>query len=96
MDDLVEGILRMMAGRDEFMGPVNLGNPAEFSIQQLADLILEMIPEIPILFIKTCQRTIRCRESLISHWRKRSLADGSRVSHCGKGWCLRLHILRGV
>ncbi len=44
VDDLVEGILRMMDGRDEFMGPVNLGNPAEFSIQQLADLILEMIP----------------------------------------------------
>ena len=34
----------MMASKDEFMGPVNLGNPGEFTIKELADLILEMIP----------------------------------------------------
>lgn len=44
VDDLVEGIVRMMAGRDEFLGPVNLGNPAECTIRELAELILEMIP----------------------------------------------------
>ena len=44
VDDLVEGIVRMMASEDAFMGPVNLGNPGEFTIKELADLILEMIP----------------------------------------------------
>jgi UDP-glucuronate decarboxylase len=41
-DDLVEGIIRMMNGPDEFVGPVNLGNPGEFTIRQLADLTLEL------------------------------------------------------
>ncbi len=41
-DDLVEGIIRMMNGPDEFIGPVNIGNPGEFTIRQLAELTLEM------------------------------------------------------
>ncbi len=42
VDDLVEGILRMMNGPDTFVGPVNLGNPGEFTIKQLAELVIEM------------------------------------------------------
>lgn len=41
-DDLVEGIIRMMNGSDEFVGPVNIGNPDEFTIRELAELILEL------------------------------------------------------
>lgn len=41
-DDLVEGIIRMMNGPDDFPGPVNLGNPDEFTIRELADLTLEL------------------------------------------------------
>jgi len=41
-DDLVEGILRMMAAPDELTGPVNLGNPGEFTIRQLAELVIEL------------------------------------------------------
>src|SRR5688572_7297740 len=40
-DDLIEGMLRMMAGPDEFVGPVNLGNPDEFTILELANLVIE-------------------------------------------------------
>ena len=36
-DDLVEGIIRMMNGPDDFIGPVNLGNPGEFTIRELAE-----------------------------------------------------------
>ena len=43
VDDLVEGIIRMMNSRDDFLGPVNLGNPGEFTIRELADIVLEMI-----------------------------------------------------
>ncbi len=41
-DDLVEGLLRLMNARDEFIGPVNLGNPDEFTIGQLADLVVKL------------------------------------------------------
>ncbi len=44
IDDLVEGIIRMMESRDEFLGPVNLGNPEEFMIKDLADIVLQLIP----------------------------------------------------
>lgn len=44
-DDLVEGMIRMMNHEEPegFTGPVNLGNPHEFTIRQLAELVLEMI-----------------------------------------------------
>ena len=45
VDDLVEGMVRMMNNEDDFVGPVNIGNPGEFTIKQLAEKILEMIPE---------------------------------------------------
>jgi UDP-glucuronate decarboxylase len=41
-DDLVEGMLRMMSGPDDFVGPVNLGNPGEFTILELARLVIEL------------------------------------------------------
>jgi len=41
-DDLIEGMLRMMGGPHEFVGPVNLGNPDEFTILELAELVVEL------------------------------------------------------
>lgn len=41
-DDLVEGIVRMMNGSDDFVGPVNIGNPGEFTIKELAELVIEL------------------------------------------------------
>ncbi|MHC4415355.1 MAG: UDP-glucuronic acid decarboxylase family protein [Planctomycetota bacterium] len=43
VDDLVDGILKMMDAPDDFPGPVNLGNPEEFTIAHLADLVLELV-----------------------------------------------------
>ena len=43
VDDLVEGIVRVMATGDEVHGPVNLGNPEEFTIKELADMVVSMI-----------------------------------------------------
>jgi len=42
VDDLVDGIIAMMDGSDDFHGPVNLGNPVEFTIVELANLVLEL------------------------------------------------------
>lgn len=45
VDDLVEGIVRMMQDETGFLGPVNLGNPDEFTIKQLAEKVLEVLPQ---------------------------------------------------
>jgi len=42
VDDLIEGIVRFMASPDDFTGPVNLGNPTEFTILELARRILDL------------------------------------------------------
>jgi UDP-glucuronate decarboxylase len=42
VDDLIEGMVRMMASPDSFTGPVNIGNPNEFTIRQLAELVIEL------------------------------------------------------
>jgi len=42
VDDLVDGMIRMMNAPDDFSGPVNLGNPNEFSIMELAGKVIEL------------------------------------------------------
>jgi len=42
VDDLVEGLIRLMASPDDFTGPVNLGNPNEFTIRELAERIIAL------------------------------------------------------
>ena len=42
VDDLVEGMIRMMNSKEGFTGPVNMGNPDEFTIKELAELIIEL------------------------------------------------------
>jgi UDP-glucuronate decarboxylase len=42
VDDLIEGIMRLMSSVTELTGPVNLGNPIEFTIAELAELIMEL------------------------------------------------------
>lgn len=42
VDDLIEGLVRMMNGPDDFTGPVNMGNPDEFTIIELARKIIEI------------------------------------------------------
>lgn len=41
-DDLVEGFIRMMNAPDDFIGPVNLGNPGEYTIAELAHKVVEL------------------------------------------------------
>ncbi len=42
-DDLVEGFLRLMASPDEVTGPINLGNPGEFTMLQLAETVIRLV-----------------------------------------------------
>ena len=42
VDDLVDGLMRLMDTDDSFTGPVNIGNPGEFTIRQLAEQVIEL------------------------------------------------------
>lgn len=56
IDDMVTGIIKMMESRDGLTGPVNLGNPEEFTIYDLAKLIIDLIgSKSKILFMQLPQ-----------------------------------------
>ena len=42
VDDLVDGLIRMMDSEKDFVGPVNLGTPVEFTIMELAEMVIRM------------------------------------------------------
>jgi UDP-glucuronate decarboxylase len=43
VDDLIVGMTKMMATGDDFIGPVNVGNPDEFTILQLAEKVIDIV-----------------------------------------------------
>jgi UDP-glucuronate decarboxylase len=43
VDDLIDGLIALMNSPDDVIGPINLGNPGEFTIAELAELVTEMI-----------------------------------------------------
>ncbi len=42
VDDLIDGMIRLMNSKDDFHGPVNIGNPNEFTIKELAEKVIEL------------------------------------------------------
>jgi UDP-glucuronate decarboxylase len=42
VDDMIDGLIKMMNSADEFYGPVNIGNPGEFTVLQLAQTVIKM------------------------------------------------------
>lgn len=51
VDDLIDGFLCLMDSRDDFTGPVNLGNPTEFTIRELAEKVIDLTGSgSPIVF----------------------------------------------
>lgn len=42
VDDLISGMIKLMNSREGFHGPVNVGNPGEFSIKELAEIVIDM------------------------------------------------------
>jgi len=43
VDDLIEGFIRLMATPDDVTGPINIGNPREMTVRQLAEMVVEMV-----------------------------------------------------
>ncbi len=51
VDDLVDGFVRLMATGNDITGPINIGNPHEFTIRQLAELVIELTgAKSPLVF----------------------------------------------
>ena len=49
VDDLIDGLMAMMESDVEITGPINLGNPGEFTVKELAEKIIEKIPTTSIM-----------------------------------------------
>lgn len=56
VDDLVDGLIRLMETRPEVTGPINLGNPREFSIRELAEKVVAMTGNTSPIIRKTLPR----------------------------------------
>ena len=78
VSDLIEGLIRLMNG--EHSGPINLGNPAEFTIRELAELIRQQIrPDLPLMEKPLPQDDPRQRQPAIDLAREQ--LTGSRLCH---------------
>ena len=72
VDDLIEGLLRTMDSPADFIGPVNLGNPGEFSMLELAEKVLAITgSKSPLQFLPLPQDDPRQRQPDIALARKR-------------------------
>lgn len=86
VDDLVEGIVRVMATDDEVHGPVNLGNPEEFTIKELADMVVSMIDtDSRIEYVE-----------LPSDDPVRRRPDISLAARIADGWKPEVHLSEGI
>ncbi len=61
VSDLVEGMIRMMNNSQDFIGPVNLGNPSEFTIGDFAKLVIKMTNSNSKLVYKPLPKDDPCR-----------------------------------
>jgi UDP-glucuronate decarboxylase len=77
VDDLVEAMFRMMETLPEVTGPINIGNPNEFTILELAKLVIAMTATKSNISLSRCRPTIHGNASRTSQGPNRSL-DGSR------------------
>ena len=64
IDDLLEGMIRMMNSGQEITGPINLGNPFEYKIIDLAKLIIEKTNSKSKIVYEICLMMTLCKEGL--------------------------------
>jgi UDP-glucuronate decarboxylase len=71
IDDLINGLIKLMESPDSFTGPVNLGNPSEITIRELADTIIKMTSsKSKVIYLPLPQDDPRQRQPDISLARK--------------------------
>ena len=69
VDDLIEGFMRVMNTGDDFTGPVNLGNPEEYTVKELAELIIRLTVSSSNLIYQSLPRdcTRKAIQELVLH-----------------------------
>ena len=86
VDDLVEGLLRLMGTQGTVTGPVNLGNPAEFTIRQLAELVISLTGSSSKIVVHPLPQDEDPRQPVAPISAKRATClTGSPQSRCRKG-----------
>lgn len=88
VDDLIDGMIRMMNGPDGFTGPVNIGNPGEFTMLELAQQVISLTQSKSQLIFKPLpeddprqrQPNIELARKMLSWDPKYSLNDGLRLT----------------
>ena len=86
VDDLVEGMIRMMNSRDGFVGPVNIGNPVEFTMLELAQEVIQLTnSKSKIIHLPLHQDDPMQRQPNID-WAKKEL----------NGWEPNVHLKEGL
>lgn len=85
VSDLVEGLIRMMDTPDEITGPVNLGNPSEYTILELADEIIEMTGSNSNILFEPLPKDDPCR-------RKPDISKANRIL----GWSPEVNLEFGL
>lgn len=71
VDDLIDGLIRLMGTGDDCTGPVNLGNPVEFTMLELAELVMKLTEsDVPIEYLSLPSDDPRQRKPDISVARK--------------------------
>ncbi len=85
VDDLIAGLVAMMESGTDVTGPLNLGNPEEFTVRQLANMVIELT---------NSRSRIVCQPSLIDDPRQRR-PDVARVSRT-LGWTPRVSLRSGL
>jgi len=68
VDDMIEGFIRLMNSADGLTGPVNLGNPIEYTMLELAETILDFPTQIANWSTSHCLRMIHARGNQIFRW----------------------------
>jgi UDP-glucuronate decarboxylase len=84
VDDLIEGLVRLMATADSVTGPINIGNPEEFSMLELASIVIELTGSrsrivhraLPEDDPKQRRPNISKANDLLSWWPSTSLHEG--------------------
>ena len=94
VDDLIEGFIRLMDAPDTVTGPINIGNPGEFTIRQLAEIVIEMTGSRSEIVQMPLPQDDPDRSAGLIFRRHRSCWVGNRPSRFGKGWRGRSPISR--
>ena len=84
VDDLIDGLIRLMATPNEVTGPVNLGNPAEFSMLELASMVIELTGSRSCIVHRPLPEEIQNNANPIFRAHS-AYSNGSLIRRCGTG-----------